>query len=516
MNLIQQADVAKNLSDQQLQKELLNPSGSLPSFLALSELQRRKEMRANYAAMQQKPTTSMAEDFTRGLGGAADVGRYPEAIRASSNGYADGGEVSPWLPSRSRQEAPYGSSGDIIWRYLTNPGTTVQGGTPIPEPAPVPPVKVPPMGVVGPLYPRGRSMWNADPDTTLGETWARQFHGRTLDQQVPSPEIPPPISTKDFLPPAPATASGGGQGYGGPEPMDIGSVPAPAGSGPGGAPEAPQGTSQQEGAAASQPGGGLSSALNSTSLADYVNQIKGLREPDRFGSMEAANAADRQRLLHDLENDKGMALLAAGLGIMGGTSPFAATNIGQGAMAGIKYWADSKRQQYEAERAIRSAETQIAVAKANQDERALDNGVKTWTSAQEAYQRSQDRLAIAKQNLDARREYNDIREYGTLTSQANSLGAQINNIRTALGNITLDPDLKKQYLQQLPGLQQQYQSVLEQLNNQRGQRRGGAPASSQNAQPANAPVTLTSRKQYEDLPSGAQYIDTDGQVRVKK
>ncbi|NBQ52350.1 MAG: hypothetical protein EBU49_02045, partial [Proteobacteria bacterium] len=80
MNILQQQNSAKELSDQQLQQELLNPSGALPSYLALSELQRRKDMRASYQSLQGKPDSSMAEEFARGLGGA-DVGKYGEAVR---------------------------------------------------------------------------------------------------------------------------------------------------------------------------------------------------------------------------------------------------------------------------------------------------------------------------------------------------------------------------------------------------------------------------------------------------
>ena len=52
--------------------------------------------------------------------------------------------------------------------------------------------------------------------------------------------------------------------------------------------------------------------------------------------------------------DNYMALLSAGLGMMGGTSPFAAANIGQGAQAGIKTFADSQARRTAEENAILS------------------------------------------------------------------------------------------------------------------------------------------------------------------
>jgi hypothetical protein len=52
--------------------------------------------------------------------------------------------------------------------------------------------------------------------------------------------------------------------------------------------------------------------------------------------------------------DNYMALLSAGLGMMGGTSPFAAANIGQGAQAGIKTFSDSQARRAAEENAILS------------------------------------------------------------------------------------------------------------------------------------------------------------------
>jgi hypothetical protein len=52
--------------------------------------------------------------------------------------------------------------------------------------------------------------------------------------------------------------------------------------------------------------------------------------------------------------DNYMALLSAGLGMMGGTSPFAGANIGQGAQAGIKTFADSQARRVAEENAILS------------------------------------------------------------------------------------------------------------------------------------------------------------------
>lgn len=59
-----------------------------------------------------------------------------------------------------------------------------------------------------------------------------------------------------------------------------------------------------------------------------------------MGQMEASRAdIAKQRA-----DDKNMALLAAGLGMLGGTSPYAFANIGQGGMSGVSYLSEANKQ----------------------------------------------------------------------------------------------------------------------------------------------------------------------------
>ena len=79
------------------------------------------------------------------------------------------------------------------------------------------------------------------------------------------------------------------------------------------------------------------------------------------------------------KTDAYMALLSAGLGIMGGTSPFAAANIGQGAQAGVA--------------------TQLAARKAQiADERATLAGYGSAAAAQEAAKERQARAAQGRES----------------------------------------------------------------------------------------------------------------------
>ena len=45
MNILQQEDIIKGLPDQALQEEAKKPSGQVPQFLVVSEIQRRTDMR---------------------------------------------------------------------------------------------------------------------------------------------------------------------------------------------------------------------------------------------------------------------------------------------------------------------------------------------------------------------------------------------------------------------------------------------------------------------------------------
>jgi flagellum-specific peptidoglycan hydrolase FlgJ len=56
----------------------------------------------------------------------------------------------------------------------------------------------------------------------------------------------------------------------------------------------------------------------------------------------------------EAQQDKWMSILSAGLGMMGGTSPYAAANIGQGAQAGIAAHMAAKRNQQEQQKALLS------------------------------------------------------------------------------------------------------------------------------------------------------------------
>jgi hypothetical protein len=70
MNIVKLQNELKSVPDDALIGYVQNPTGQVPSYLALSELQRRKEMRAKYQAAQPEKTT-VAEDLAAPQGIAA-------------------------------------------------------------------------------------------------------------------------------------------------------------------------------------------------------------------------------------------------------------------------------------------------------------------------------------------------------------------------------------------------------------------------------------------------------------
>ncbi len=69
MNLIELENLVKGAPDEYLVKEVQQPTGKVPPFLALSEIQRRKDMRDRYLAQTNEgPKPTIAEQLVGGIG----------------------------------------------------------------------------------------------------------------------------------------------------------------------------------------------------------------------------------------------------------------------------------------------------------------------------------------------------------------------------------------------------------------------------------------------------------------
>jgi len=129
----------KNAPDQALMQEMQNPTGTAPSYMILSELQRRKKLRGSL--MNNEPQTSVAEDMEAEASqaeqmGTAGLGSMGPAPMQQPQGYAQGGAVQG-----------YAGGGDVdyqddlpwdermrMWREMTGFGRMA------PPPAPAQPI----------------------------------------------------------------------------------------------------------------------------------------------------------------------------------------------------------------------------------------------------------------------------------------------------------------------------------------------------------------------------------------
>jgi hypothetical protein len=105
MNIIEQEDIIKGLPDDALQREARMPSGQVPQFLVVSEIQRRTDMRKRFEANQPQQNMSVAEQVVQeGIGAVqptmmAEGGRTPFTAK-----YSNGGGIGfPQMAGRLRR-----------------------------------------------------------------------------------------------------------------------------------------------------------------------------------------------------------------------------------------------------------------------------------------------------------------------------------------------------------------------------------------------------------------------------
>jgi len=139
---------------------------------------------------------------------------------------------------------------------------------------------------------------------------------------------------------------------------------------------------------------------------------------------ERAKSAKNQKNI-----DNYMALLQAGLGMMGGTSPYAAANIGQGGAKGIAHLADARKSQIAEENAILSGRLGLSRA--------------------QLYEQTRKDALAAKIKNDANRNAYNQQMFGVRQQQAN---AQLGQLRVkglaawenSSEKASIEADLKKQ------------------------------------------------------------------------
>ena len=129
-------------------------------------------------------------------------------------------------------------------------------------------------------------------------------------------------------------------------------------------------------------------AIAKTPEDDYLAELR-----KSLGERETALKGQK-------ETDKYMSLLAAGLGMMGGTSPYALSNIGAGGLKGAEYYAGARKQQREEEQDILAG--RLGLAKTGATEKYYQQALKDKAAGRDIQARGlQLRLADLKRKAVA-------------------------------------------------------------------------------------------------------------------
>ena len=118
MNIIEAEDLVKGLPDQALFQEAQFPSGRIPQFLAVSEVQRRQDMRQRFQATQQGQQATVKDQILQG--GIGSTGMAPEMTSAPP--------MAPQMPPQGApMPPPVGMAMGGIVPYRMQEGRTVPG-----------------------------------------------------------------------------------------------------------------------------------------------------------------------------------------------------------------------------------------------------------------------------------------------------------------------------------------------------------------------------------------------------
>ena len=288
-NLVKIAELLKNAPDQALMQQLNNPDGSAPSYMVLSELQRRKKLRGSL--MSQEPQSSVAEDLENesanagqmGLGSFDQQPQQPPMQQQAPVGMAQGGEVKHYF------------NGNEV--YTSEPGYNPFAGFSMPDFT-------------------GKAGWSDEQDQLYKDLLTAGMSPEQAKARVFGTEAP-------IKPVAPAAA------------------PAPA---------APPAAPASRNRAAAPTGGLPTLGKSSTASDDYsvnplLEEARGIRKQlaDAYKNQADVYKQQAEDVRKTKDVDAAMALLTAGFGIAGGRSANALENIGQGALPGVQQYAGSER-----------------------------------------------------------------------------------------------------------------------------------------------------------------------------
>jgi len=345
MNIVKLQSQLQKVPDQALIGYVQNPDGQVPSYLALAELTRRKEMRSSAAPQQPMPTQTVAAQEVAEAGPGIAALPVPDQM-FNPESYASGGIVA------------FDEGGEVK-NYA--PGGFV--------PSPMGDAVLPLMGSSGDLLARIEELKRSNPWMSEQQLKAQ------IAAEATVPQIPAVQQKMIEGRPAPTPLN-----YDRPTPQQIMSQVAQRDR-VAAAPTAPvvSGIGRVEYVAPTDYSDEYDQNIRpEISAQDAMAKFQGLMGTDvgrqkmqkQLDSMESKAAKDEERA-------PWMALAEAGLGMAGGRSQFAIQNIAEGGTKGLKSYADARDRLNKAEERRFELSSKIAQAERAEQVAAATYGLQS-------------------------------------------------------------------------------------------------------------------------------------------
>ena len=476
-NILKLQDELKGLPDNALIQYAQSPNGQVPQYLVLGELQRRKTMREEYQQSQtQAPQSTVAEDLEQGLGSVAPQ-EAPQEVPQEAPQEAPQGEEQPVVqaatggladlnvPDHMFQEHNMAGGGIVAFdegghvpRYAGNTdGSLVI--SPAARNTALRKIDMQMADINSQLYDLGGffGMSQQTPQQRIKyDALKNQLQGlrqqREEIMQSAVPQTSSPMGRSLFGEPSVPTTMdvprpGGYEGLNAsvsdipmqkgaaqPKAAGPGTAPprTPAVPSAGGLPTLPEAPDVRTQFIETEPSRkALMDAQDRYSpeaiLARRAQEAQAAGIKDIYGQQLANVAAEKEKLASSGKENAWMAALEAGLGIAGGSSPYALQNIGQGAMKGVASYKDLQKELRQNEKELRREanniereQQNVARADLRGNQEAVERGTDRIIQAQTRYETlSAQNVAISNAAADAkagRTQQRDLAEYGAKVS----------------------------------------------------------------------------------------------------
>lgn len=409
MNIVKLQDDLKSVPDQSLVGYVQNPSGQVPSYLALSELQRRKQMREQVQGNQgQGQQPSVAEQLVaatqpqapQGIAGipVSNVGSEEAYAAGGIIAFDDGGEVQNFDDGGSTRAYNAAAKGSFLGRGLGALDESMQL-------APTP----------GNMFKR---MGDYVVDTVTGMKWVRNPYTGALVRAKDVVETPNAGTLVGQMPQTNVTGLMTGElpatrdsslPSAMPQTLPIPDTGSVAAAPKATVPNAPGAAPIRQPAGIEQlmfdPAKDRSGEFEYTKEVDpraAMEQYRGLigenpfqaKAAEKLAGMEQANELYKQQY-------PWMALAEAGFGMAAGKSQYALSNIAEGGTKGMAALAKGRETVRETEDKIFNAQAKVAEAQRAEDVAAAKYGMDSEQAAKAMKQREKAQIFEYKSKLEA-------------------------------------------------------------------------------------------------------------------